>query len=63
MWWLNKNGGENRMNALSNKGFYAAGFGGNYIIVEPEDNIVIVLRWCDPSSANRMLGMIKEAMN
>lgn len=62
MWWLNKNGGENRMSALSNTGFYAAGFGGNYIIVEPEDSIVIVLRWCDPSSANRMLGMIKDAM-
>ena len=62
MWWLNKNGKENRMNNLSSNGYYAAGFGGNYIIVEPEDNLVIVMRWCEPSTANGMLGMIKGAM-
>ena len=62
MWWLNKNGKENRMNNLSSNGYYAAGFGGNYIIVEPEDNLVIVMRWCEPSTANEMLGMIKGAM-
>lgn len=63
MWWLNKNGNENnRMNNLSKNGFYAAGFGGNYIIVEPEENLVIVLRWCEPSKANKMLGMIKESL-
>ena len=62
MWWLNKNGEENRMSNLSEQGFYAAGFGGNYIIIEPEQNIVIVMRWCEPSSANKMLGMIKEAL-
>ena len=61
MWWLNKNGKENRMSELSDKGYYAAGFGGNYIIIEPESNIVIVMRWCEPSEANRMLGLIKKA--
>ncbi len=60
MWWLNR--AEDRMSNLSNTGYYAAGFGGNYIIVEPEEDLVIVLRWCEPSSANRMLGLLKEAM-
>jgi len=62
MWWLNKDGEKNRMSNLSESGFYAAGFGGNYIIIEPEDDLVIVLRWCDPSKANKMLGLIREAM-
>ncbi len=62
MWWLNKTSGENRMSNLSNTGFYGAGFGGNYIIIEPDQNLVIVMRWCQPSQANKILGMIKEAL-
>jgi len=62
MWWLNKDGEKNRMNNLSNNGFYAAGFGGNYIIVEPDHDLVIVLRWCEPSKGNKALGLIKEAL-
>ena len=50
------------MSNLSKEGFYAAGFGGNYIIVEPEEDLVIVLRWCNPPDANDMLGLIKAAM-
>ena len=60
MWWLNR--AEDRMSNLSSTGYYAAGFGGNYIIVEPEEELVIVLRWCEPSTANRMLGLLKKAM-
>ena len=37
MWWLNKSDNGKRMANLSASGFYAAGFGGNYIIVEPEE--------------------------
>ena len=61
MWWLN-NKPDNRMSNLSKEGFYAAGFGGNYIIVEPDEDLVIVLRWCNPPDANDMLGLIKAAM-
>jgi len=58
MWWLP---GE-RMPALSHNGYYAAGFGGNYIIIEPDKDLVIVLRWCDPSHTNKLLSMIHEAV-
>ena len=58
LWWLP---GE-RMSNLSKNGYYAAGFGGNYIIIEPDKNMVIVLRWCDPSQTNKLLGMIQEAI-
>ncbi len=63
MWWLNTTGAENRMSHLSSTGYYAAGFGGNYIIIEPEEALVIVLRWCEPATANDLLGLIKAAMN
>lgn len=62
MWWLNKEGKENRMSNLSTNGYYAAGFGGNYIIVEPQEKLVIVMRWCEPSKANKMLGLIKKSL-
>lgn len=62
MWWLNNQSGRDRMSNLSYSGYYAAGFGGNYIIVEPEEDLVVVMRWCEPSRANEALGLIKEAI-
>jgi len=58
LWWLPGA----RMSNLSKNGYYAAGFGGNYIIIEPDKNLVVVLRWCDPSHTNKLLGMIQEAI-
>ena len=58
LWWLPGQ----RMSNLSKNGYYAAGFGGNYIIIEPDKNLVVVLRWCDPSNTNKLLGMIQEAI-
>ncbi|MEL6389088.1 MAG: serine hydrolase [Bacteroidota bacterium] len=63
MWWLNPDGdNQNRMSNLSPTGYYAAGFGGNYIIIEPEDDLLIVTRWLEPSSANEFLGIVKEVL-
>ena len=59
MWWLNETDG--RMSDLSREGFYAAGFGGNYIIIEPELDLVIVTRWLEPSKANEFLKLVKNA--
>ena len=43
MWWLNTaNAGIPDAPATS---FYAAGFGGNYIYVDQENDLVVVLRW------------------
>ncbi len=61
MWWLNPTGSSN-MNAISNNAYYAAGFGGNYIIVEPDSGVVIVTRWLEPSKANDFMKLVKEAM-
>ncbi len=52
MWWLNTKGTRRYMEGVPEHIFYAAGFGGNYIIVDKENDMVIVLRWLEP----KMLG-------
>lgn len=42
MWWLNT---QNRISHAPESAYFAAGFGGNYIYVDEENDLVIVLRW------------------
>jgi len=43
MWWLNTE--RERIPAAPATAFWAAGFGGNYIYVDQENDLLIVLRW------------------
>jgi len=43
MWWLNT--GRQRFESSPENVFLAAGFGGNYIYVDQENDLLIVLRW------------------
>ncbi len=43
MWWLNTR--KARIPAAPESAFYAAGFGGNYVYVDQENDLVVVLRW------------------
>jgi hypothetical protein len=44
LWWLNHQGSMSDLACAES--FAARGAGGNIIFVEPQDNLVIVLRWC-----------------
>ena len=44
MWWLNHEGSVSR--AAGTAAFAARGAGGNVVFVDPETEVVIVLRWC-----------------
>ena len=59
MWWLNSEG---RFKGLSDKVFYAAGFGGNFIVIIPEHEVVVVTRWLEPSALDAFLKIIAEAI-
>ena len=49
LWWLNHQGAMS--NLACSESFAARGAGGNVVFVEPERDLVIVLRWCaDPKS-------------
>ena len=43
MWWLNTD--QKRISNAPASAFFAAGFGGNYIYVDRENDLLIVLRW------------------
>ena len=42
--------------------FSAVGFGGNYIVVDQEHDLVVVARWLDSSKSNEALMMILDAV-
>ena len=60
MWWLNH--GPRKYDGVSESVYYAAGFGGNYIVIDKEHNLVIVTRWLEPSKMGEMVKMVMEAM-
>jgi CubicO group peptidase (beta-lactamase class C family) len=62
MWWLNKKG-EEHWEGLPEHLYYAAGFGGNYIVIDPERDLVLVTRWLEPSKIGELVSMIYAAMN
>ena len=43
MWWLNT--GQRQLPSAPESVFYAAGFGGNYVLIDGEHDLVIVARW------------------
>jgi len=61
MWWLNEEGQRHWEN-LPEHLFYAAGFGGNYIVVDQENQMVIVTRWLNPPQLEEFLEKIYEAL-
>lgn len=57
MWWLNADGPRQWKN-IDKDIFYAAGFGGNFIIVDRKEKLVIVTRWLEPSKAEEFVQKI-----
>lgn len=60
MWWLNEEG---RLKNLSKKIYYAEGFGGNTILVDDENDLVIVSRWLEPSKLSDFVNIVERAIN
>lgn len=55
MWWLNA---QNRFKDLSKNIYYANGFGGNFIVIDNEHDLVIVTRWLEPSKLGDFLKLV-----
>ncbi len=41
--------------------YYAAGFGGNYIVVIPDKKMVVVTRWIEPSKVGEFIKLVLES--
>ena len=61
-WWLNNS--EKRLPSATRNGFCAVGFGSNIIWVEPDFNLVAVVRWIEGSAfddfCNKVLKVLKS---
>lgn len=61
MWWTNEEG---RLGNVSKKIYSADGFGGNFIVVDNEHDLVIVTRWLEPNKIKDFVELvIKSAEN
>lgn len=60
MWWLNR--GPRKWAQVDDESiYYAAGFGGNFIVIIPEKNLVLVTRWLEPSKIGEMVSLVLKA--
>jgi CubicO group peptidase (beta-lactamase class C family) len=62
MWWLNQ--GQRKWAQVDDTSlFYAAGFGGNFIVIDQANDMVIVTRWLEPKQIGEMVSKVKAALN
>lgn len=61
MWWLNKKG-ERHWEGLSESIFYAAGFGGNFIVIDQENGLVVVTRWLEPDKIGEFMALVNASL-
>jgi CubicO group peptidase (beta-lactamase class C family) len=62
LWWLNKKGSARFWNGVPENVYYAAGFGGNFIIIIPDEEMVIVTRWLEPSEIGTFVKQVLNAL-
>jgi CubicO group peptidase (beta-lactamase class C family) len=60
LWWNNS---QESWEGVSKEVYYAAGFGGNYIVIDEENDLVVVTRWIDNSKIGEVMRLLQEAVN
>jgi len=60
MWWTNHG---NDLGDISKDIYYANGFGGNYIVVDSEHDLVIVVRWLDSNKIGDLTRLVISAID
>ncbi len=61
MWWLNQKGSRH-WQGLPEHLYYAAGFGGNFIVIDQKQNLVIVTRWLAPDKIGGFVSKIYASL-
>ena len=59
MWWINAT---QNWKSVSPNIFYAAGFGGNYIILDQENDLLVVTRWMDDAKIGDVFSLIVKSV-
>jgi CubicO group peptidase (beta-lactamase class C family) len=61
MWWLNRS--SRQWPGVDNESiYYAAGFGGNYIIIDQQNDMVVVTRWLEPAKLGEFMTRLYDAI-
>jgi len=60
MWWTNHG---NDLGDISKDIYYANGFGGNYIVVNSEHDLVIVVRWLDSTKIGDLTRLVISSID
>lgn len=61
MWWLNHKGSRH-WEGIPEQVYYAAGFGGNFIVIDREHQLVVVTRWLEPAQMGTFMQKVMEAL-
>ncbi len=61
LWWLNTKD-DRHWEGWSEDLYYAAGFGGNFIIIDKEHNLVVVTRWLEPGKIEDFMATLLKAL-
>ncbi|MEO6346898.1 MAG: serine hydrolase [Aquaticitalea sp.] len=59
MWWINASQG---WKEVSSEIYYAAGFGGNYIVIDNANELVVVIRWMDDSKMGEFMNLVEQSI-
>ena len=59
LWWTNHN---NDLGNISKDIYSANGYGGNYIVIDSENDLVIVTRWLDTSKLGELVRLVKSSI-
>lgn len=60
MWWINAS---KKWKNVSPDIYYAAGFGGNYIVIDQEHDLVVVTRWMDDSTMGDFMDLVVRSVS
>jgi CubicO group peptidase (beta-lactamase class C family) len=60
LWWLNT--GRRMYPGASEASYCASGAGGNLTWIDPDNDIVAVMRWIDPAARDGFMRLVTEAV-
>ena len=60
MWWMNTT---EKWNGTSSEVYYAAGYGGNYIVIDSANDLVVVTRWMDDSKMGDFMKLVNQSIS
>lgn len=58
MWWINTS---ESWKDVSSDIYFAAGFGGNYIVIDNANDLVVVTRWMDGSKMGEFMNLVEQS--